>query len=88
MTSNRKVAYFYNPDVGNYHYGQGHPMKPHRLSVIHSLVLNYGLHKKMEVYRPYSASAHDICRFHSDEYVDFLQNVNPQNIQGYFLRKY
>ena len=35
--------------VGNFHYGQLHPMKPHRLSVTHSLVLNYGLHKKMQV---------------------------------------
>ena len=29
--------------------GQGHPMKPHRLALTHSLVLNYGLYKKMEV---------------------------------------
>ena len=36
--------------VGNFHYGQLHPMKPHRLSVTHSLVLNYGLHKKMQVF--------------------------------------
>ena len=25
-------------------------MKPHRLALTHSLVLNYGLYKKMEVY--------------------------------------
>lgn len=29
----RRVSYFYDPDVGNFHYGPGHPMKPHRLSV-------------------------------------------------------
>lgn len=67
--SKPKVSYFFNPDVGNFHYGTGHPMKPHRLSVIHSLVLNYGLHKRMQIYRPYKASAHDMCRFHSDEYI-------------------
>ncbi|CAF4886179.1 histone deacetylase 3 [Pieris napi] len=82
MTQHR-VAYFYNPDVGNFHYGPGHPMKPHRLSVTHSLVLNYGLHKKMQIYRPYRASAHDMCRFHSEDYIEFLQNVTPQNIQSY-----
>lgn len=49
----KKVSYFFNPDVGNFHYGPGHPMKPHRLSVIHHLVMNYGLHKKMQIYRPY-----------------------------------
>ncbi|KAL1122502.1 hypothetical protein AAG570_002833 [Ranatra chinensis] len=58
-------------------------MKPHRLSVIHSLVVNYGLYKKMQIYRPYRASAHDMCRFHSDEYIEFLQRVTPQNIQGF-----
>lgn len=77
-----KVAYFYNADVGNFHYGPGHPMKPHRLSVTHSLVLNYGLHKKMQIYKPYRASAHDMCRFHSEDYIEFLQNVTPQNIQS------
>ncbi|KAM3959490.1 histone deacetylase 3 [Aphomia sociella] len=82
MTQQR-VAYFYNADVGNFHYGPGHPMKPHRLSVTHSLVLNYGLHKKMQIYKPYRASAHDMCRFHSEDYIEFLQNVTPQNIQSY-----
>ncbi|XP_028026861.1 histone deacetylase 3 [Bombyx mandarina] len=82
MTQQR-VAYFYNPDVGNFHYGPGHPMKPHRLAVTHCLVLKYGLHKKMQIYKPYRASAHDMCRFHSEDYIEFLQNVTPQNIQSY-----
>jgi hypothetical protein len=37
-------------DVGNYYYGQGHPMKPHRIRMTHNLLLNYGLYRKMEVY--------------------------------------
>uniref|UniRef100_UPI00358F3471 histone deacetylase 3 isoform X3 n=1 Tax=Myxine glutinosa TaxID=7769 RepID=UPI00358F3471 len=78
-----RVAYFYDPDVGNFHYGPGHPMKPHRLALTHSLVLHYGLHKKMMVYKPYRASQHDMCRFHSEEYIDFLQRVTPHNIQGF-----
>jgi len=77
------VVYFYDHDVGNFHYGPGHPMKPHRLAVTHSLVLNYGLHKKMKVFRPYIASSHDMTRFHSEEYIEFLQRVTPQNIQGF-----
>lgn len=67
--TNRKIAYFYDPDVGNFHYGKvnryilctvtasrfmhvtgpNHPMKPHRLALTHSLVLNYGLYRKMSV---------------------------------------
>uniref|UniRef100_A0A8C7H589 Histone deacetylase 3 n=1 Tax=Oncorhynchus kisutch TaxID=8019 RepID=A0A8C7H589_ONCKI len=80
--SNR-TAYFYDPDVGNFHYGAGHPMKPHRLSLTHSLVLHYGLYKKMQVFKPYKASQHDMCRFHSEDYIDFLQKVSPNNMQGF-----
>jgi len=81
--SKPRVAYFYDPEVGNFHYGPMHPMKPHRLSVTHSLVLNYGLHKKMQVYKPYIASGPDMARFHSEEYIEFLQRVNPANIQSF-----
>jgi len=79
--SRPKVAYFYDPDVGNFHYGQLHPMKPHRIAVTHSLVLNYGLHKKMQVFRPYIANGPDMARFHSEEYIDFLGRVTPHNLQ-------
>ena len=40
-------------DVGNYYYGQGHPMKPHRIRMTHNLLLNYGLYRKMEIYVSY-----------------------------------
>lgn len=77
-------------------------MKPHRLAITHTLVMNYGLHKKMKIYRPYKlvyffivflfltlfytlisfrASVQDMVRFHSDEYIEFLQTVTPQNVQ-------
>uniref|UniRef100_A0A674PF87 Histone deacetylase 3 n=1 Tax=Takifugu rubripes TaxID=31033 RepID=A0A674PF87_TAKRU len=78
-----RTSYFYDPDVGNFHYGAGHPMKPHRLSLTHSLVLHYGLYKKMMVFKPYKASQHDMCRFHSEDYIDFLQKVSPNNMQGF-----
>ncbi|XP_060072276.1 histone deacetylase 3-like [Ylistrum balloti] len=79
----QKVAYFLDPDVGNFHYGPGHPMKPHRIALTHCLVLHYGIYKKMEIYRPYRASGHDMCRFHADDYIDFLQRVTPQNHQQF-----
>lgn len=40
----------YAGDIGNYYYGQGHPMKPHRIRMTHNLLLNYGLYRKMEIY--------------------------------------
>lgn len=81
--SNKRVAYYYDPNVGNFHYGPGHPMKPHRLAVVHSLVVNYNLHKKMAIYKPNRATVVDMKRFHSEDYIDFLQRVSPQNLQGY-----
>src|SRR5690348_7457035 len=39
----RRVAYYYDPDVGNYVYYLGHPMKPHRIRMAHNLIVNYGL---------------------------------------------
>jgi histone deacetylase 1/2 len=49
-TNTKRVAYFYDSDVGNYAYVAGHPMKPHRIRMAHSLIMNYGLYKKMEIY--------------------------------------
>ena len=37
-------------EVGNYYYGQGHPMKPHRIRMAHNLIQNYGLYKYMKIY--------------------------------------
>jgi histone deacetylase 1/2 len=74
----RRVAYFYDNEVGNYYYGQGHPMKPHRIRMAHSLLVHYGVHQRMEVLRPYPARDRDLCRFHADDYVAFLRSVTPE----------
>lgn len=46
----KKVAYFYDSDIGNYAYVTGHPMKPHRIRLAHSLVMNYDIYKFLEIY--------------------------------------
>ncbi|PPJ60965.1 hypothetical protein CBER1_11246 [Cercospora berteroae] len=78
-TQKKRVAYFYDSDVGNYAYQSGHLMKPHRIRMAHSLVMNYGLYNKMEIYRAKPASKYEMTQFHTDEYVDFLQRVTPDN---------
>ena len=72
-----QVAYFYDPDVGGFYYGPGHPMKPHRVRMAHALVLRYGLHNRMDCYRPRPASSADMAAFHSRDYVSFLENAAP-----------
>ncbi|KAF2755004.1 hypothetical protein EJ05DRAFT_513329 [Pseudovirgaria hyperparasitica] len=79
----KKVAYFYDSDVGNYSYVSGHPMKPHRIRMAHSLIMNYDLYKKMEIYRAKPASKFEMTQFHTDEYVEFLQKVTPDNMDSY-----
>uniref|UniRef100_A0A1D1XE95 Histone deacetylase n=1 Tax=Anthurium amnicola TaxID=1678845 RepID=A0A1D1XE95_9ARAE len=76
----RRVSYFYEPTIGDYYYGQGHPMKPHRIRMAHNLVVHYSLHRLMEISRPYPASSLDIRRFHSDDYVHFLSSVTPEAV--------
>lgn len=78
-----KVAYFYDSDVGNYAYNAGHPMKPHRIRMAHSLIMNYGLYKHLEIYRAKPATKYEMTQFHTDEYVDFLQRVTPDNMDNY-----
>ena len=82
-TSSRRVSYFYDAEVGNYHYGQGHPMKPHRVRMTHNLVVNYGLYKKMDVFRPRLISPTAMTRFHSDDYINFLKVITPDNMSDY-----
>ncbi|TPX69522.1 hypothetical protein CcCBS67573_g06833 [Chytriomyces confervae] len=83
-----RVAYYYHADIGHYHFAPGHPMKA-RTPIIpalsframtHNLVVNYGLHQKMEIIRPNPATLQEMTKFHSDEYIDFLQRVTPENV--------
>ncbi|XP_057835793.2 histone deacetylase 6 isoform X2 [Cryptomeria japonica] len=85
----RRVTYFYDADIGNYYYGQGHPMKPHRIRMAHNLIVHYGLHQKMEVCRPCLAGNSDMQAFHSADYVNFLEGVTPNNqIQQEYARQF
>jgi histone deacetylase 1/2 len=133
----RRVAYYYDPDVGNYVYYLGHPMKPHRIRMAHNLIVNYGLAdeesfdapessgegsrslnanggmegvdgtpsgmevdgmdpaekrfeqqtltgsrgRAMQAFRPKRATKLDMTKFHTDEYIDLLEHVNPDNAE-------
>lgn len=43
------VLFSFFQTVGKYHYGPGHPMKPYRVELTNCLVLEYKMHKKMDV---------------------------------------
>ncbi|OAG31850.1 histone deacetylase 1/2 [Nematocida displodere] len=75
----RKISYFYDPNIGNYKYASGHPMKPHRIRMTHSLLVNYSVFKRMNTYVPIPASFEDLTRFHSNDYIEFLMSIKKDN---------
>lgn len=75
-----RVSYHFNPKVSNYHYGVRHPMKPFRLMLTDHLVSGYGLHKIMDLYETREATHEELLQFHSEDYVNFLSKVTPENI--------
>jgi histone deacetylase 1/2 len=71
------VSYFYDEQIGNYHYSPAHPMKPHRVRMAHNLIFHYNLYSHMEIIRPHLVKENEMTLFHADDYINFLQNVTP-----------
>uniref|UniRef100_A0A7S0BFZ6 histone deacetylase n=1 Tax=Rhodosorus marinus TaxID=101924 RepID=A0A7S0BFZ6_9RHOD len=77
-TTKRKVSYYYDGEIGNFYYAQGHPMKPHRVRMTHELIVAYGMFNRMEVLTPPRAVERELTRFHADEYINFLKTITPE----------
>ena len=83
MPGKNRVAYVWDPDCKTAWYGQGHPMKPQRLSMTHELVQGYGMLSGqlgcgMQVVRPVPATKEYTTLFHSQQYMDFLETVTEE----------
>ncbi|KAJ7696813.1 hypothetical protein B0H17DRAFT_1053148 [Mycena rosella] len=76
--SRRRVAYYYDPDVGAYTFGYNQYLKPHRVKITHDLISAYDMLDKMHVLKPARSSAETMTSFHTDEYVQFLSRVTPE----------
>lgn len=77
----RRIAYFYSGEAGGFHYGAGHPMKPHRIAVTHSLVFAYGLFKHMDVFQIRPATENEMKQYHTREYIEFLCKPESREIE-------
>ncbi|KAI0312118.1 histone deacetylase [Amylostereum chailletii] len=74
------VSYYFPKGVGEHHYGEHHPMKPHRMSLTNALVMGYGLDKQIHnVYNPRPATREELQAYHDPKYIDFLSRVTPSN---------
>eukprot|EP00983_Pelagomonas_calceolata_P027518 864327-Pelagomonas_calceolata.AAC.3 len=60
------VAYFYDEEVGNYTFGGGNPMRPHRARMVYSLLNSYGVTRNMIVHRPEPRSFEGLTEYHAD----------------------
>lgn len=76
----RKVSYFYNQNFGKFVYSKEHPMKPERIAMAHSLVVNTGLYRHLNVYHARQASREEMARFHSEDYLNYLQQFVSKDI--------
>jgi histone deacetylase HOS2 len=72
------VSFHYNPRLEAHHFGKNHPMKPWRLTLTKQLVLSYGLHFAMDIYESRQADATDLTQYHSPDYIEFLQHIDPE----------
>jgi histone deacetylase 1/2 len=64
----------------------GHPMKPHRVRMAHSLVVTYGLNEQHDIYRPRMVTQEEMTQFHTDDYVHFLRNTTPDNMHEFLTQ--
>jgi histone deacetylase 1/2 len=77
----KKVAYFYNSDIGYYDLGSNHPLKPYRLRMTHTLIIEYELGYHMDILKAKPATKLELTQFHSDEYINFLSSITPDKVQ-------
>eukprot|EP01017_Pseudomicrothorax_dubius_P045807 TRINITY_DN7980_c0_g1_i3.p1 TRINITY_DN7980_c0_g1~~TRINITY_DN7980_c0_g1_i3.p1 ORF type:complete len:325 (+),score=58.00 TRINITY_DN7980_c0_g1_i3:125-1099(+) len=77
----RKVAYYFDDTIGLYKYADGHPMKPHRVSMTDELIRSYDLRSKLKVYDSNFVEVNDeaLTQFHADEYIQFIKTVTVEN---------
>ncbi|KAJ7778800.1 histone deacetylase, partial [Mycena maculata] len=74
------VSYYFPKGVGAHHYGERHPMKPHRLTLTNALVMGYGLDRQIQnIYDVRAATQAELEAYHDHDYIDFLSRVTPQN---------
>ncbi|KAI7977702.1 hypothetical protein EIK77_010293 [Talaromyces pinophilus] len=81
--SKSRVSYFYDNDAGHFAYDPGHPMKPFRIQLAHELIMSYGLYRKMEIYCAKRATPAELTQFHTDDYINFLRRINPDNFHQF-----
>lgn len=66
--------------LGHFTFGKEHSFQPRRMTQMHNLLLNYGLHKYMTVREVPPATQAQLDKFHRAEYTQFLCDHKPGNV--------
>ena len=56
------------PDIGNFFFGRGHPMKPYRVRLTHEILQALSLQKKLTSLPKSRLTTSEMSKFHTDEY--------------------
>jgi histone deacetylase 1/2 len=60
-------------------------MKPERIAMAHSLVVSTGLYRHLHVYQARQASKEEMGRFHSEDYLNYLEQYVSKDISNKFI---
>ena len=55
-------------------------MKPERIALTHSLVVNTGLYRQLNVFYGRQGSKDEMSRFHSEDYINYLEQYVTKDI--------
>lgn len=84
----RKVAYIYEPEIEAYNFGPDHPMKPKKVAMTHDIVEKSDLLHFMDLYRPPKVGKNFLTTYHSDEYIDYMENYFENEELYLGIKKY
>jgi acetoin utilization protein AcuC len=79
MSSSSGVCVYVGEALAAYGFGAGHPFGPDRMGVFWQRMVDLGLDRRVQVCEPQAASAEQILRFHTP---DYLQRVRAQSKTG------
>lgn len=68
------ISYFGGLNIGNFFYGNEHPMKPLRLMMIHDLIISYGMQNFLNFKHAPKISMASLSNFHNSFFVKHILN--------------
>lgn len=67
--------------MSKYIYAKDHPMKPERIAMTHSLIVNYHIYRYLDIYVAREAHKPEMCRFHAPDYIEYLEKYVTKESQ-------